>query len=154
MIIEVDLNLLYQYELSANQYVLAYMLFKQDYHNFTRFLAVLTKKVAKADLSMLESKRYISNLNEDGNLEPGTIVVRNKLTTMFKEEKDEFEELLELYPIKVLRPDGTKDYLRTDLKRCKKMYLQVLGASKTRHKTIMNALKFELKVREQEGNMK
>ncbi len=154
MIIEVDLNLLCQYELSANQFMLAYLLYQQDYHNFTKFLAVLTEEVAKADVDKLELKRYISNLNVDGGLEPSAIVARNKLKTIFTEEKDEFEELLELYPVKVLRPDGTKDYLRTDLKRCKKAYLKILGASSTRHKTIMNALKFELQIREQEGNMR
>lgn len=154
MIIEVDFDSLFELEMTADQYTLAYLLYKQDYHNFNRFISLLDTEDIKVNLHMLELNRYISNLNLNGDLEPSKLLVRNKLKTIFDTEKDEFEELLELYPVKVLRPDGTKDYLRTDLKRCKKLYQKILGASKFRHARVMEALKFELEVRENEGSMR
>jgi hypothetical protein len=154
MIIEVDFDLLHELKLTANQFLLAYLIYKQDYQTLTKFIADTDKELVSKDVKKLESKSYISNISSDGALEPSALVARNKLNSIFEEEKDTFEELTGIYPMKVLRPDGYNDYLRTDLKRCRKIYQGILGASKFRHKAIIRALKFELETRTREGTMK
>lgn len=154
MIIEVDFDLLHELKLTANQFSIAYLIYKQDYQTLTRFIADTDKDYVKEDIRKLESKSYISNISSDGTLEPSALVARNKLNSIFEEEKNAFEELIEIYPMKVLRPDGYNDYLRVDLKRCRKLYQGILGASKLRHKAIIRALKFELEVHTREGTMK
>lgn len=154
MIIEVDFDLLCDQKLTPSQFILAHLLHQNDYHNFDKFIAYLNKEVALKEINALESKRYISNLNELDELDPSKLITRTKLKGLFKEEKDEFKELLELYPVKVLRPDGYYDYLRTDLKRCRRLYQGILGTSKVRHKRILKTLKYELTTREQESSMK
>lgn len=154
MIIEVDFDLLHELKLTANQFLLAYLIYKQDYQTIIKFIADTDEKYVREDIQKLELKSYISNLNSSGALEPSALVARNKLNSIFQEEKDVFEELTEIYPVKVLRPDGYNDYLRTDMKRCRKIYQNILGASKLRHKAIIKALKFELEVRDREGTMK
>jgi hypothetical protein len=61
---------------------------------------------------------------------------------------------MEEYPTKVTRPDGTTDYLRSDLKRCKKKYNNITNGKLKKHIEILNALKFEVETRTKEGNLK
>ena len=49
-----------------------------------------------------------------------------------------------MYPISVTRPDGTKDYLRGDIARCRKIYNSHVGKSRSKHEYIIDALKFEI----------
>jgi len=69
------------------------------------------------------------------------------------EGKNQFAELLEMFPVSVIRKDGTKDYLRTDKTRAEKVYKRITRGRKDIHEHILTCLSFELKERRNNNNM-
>ena len=67
---------------------------------------------------------------------------------------DIFEELLEAYPSSVIRTDGVIDYLRTDQKSCKLLYIKTTKNSRASHEHILKCLNFEVEKRNRDGSMK
>jgi len=61
---------------------------------------------------------------------------------------------MEIYPKSVVRTDGVIDYLRTDQKHCKQMYLLLTKNERARHDHILKCLKFEVNKRIKDGSIK
>jgi len=68
-------------------------------------------------------------------------------------EQDRFEEFYKEYPVSVKRPDGTKDFLRGDKARCRKIYMKTIGLSDAKHQKILNALKNEVADKKMDGKL-
>lgn len=153
MTIEIDTDLLLKHNLNANQFMLAYLLYKGEYTIITDLIESVDKNTLKSDLEHLENERFVHDLNTGTELDLSSIIVRNKFMSLFKADVDIFEELLELYPVKVQRPDGFYDYLRTDAKRCKARYNRIVAGRMSKHDRILKALKYELDTRKAEGSM-
>jgi hypothetical protein len=64
-----------------------------------------------------------------------------------------FDEFAAIYPVSVKRPDGTKDYLKGDIARCRKIYSKTVGLSRAKHNFIMAAIKAELNRRQKDGSI-
>ena len=63
-----------------------------------------------------------------------------------------FIEFYDLFPSSVQRPDGTKDYLRNNKEKSMKVYNK-LAKLPSKHKEIIDALKFEIEYRTQKGTL-
>lgn len=150
---EVDINLLRDYKLTPTQYYIIYLLHYKNYSDCNKLISILKdQSLVKYNLDYLEKNNFIKKYSYDSIDLAGEIHLKNKAHFLF-EEVDLFDELLEEYPIKVTRPDGTKDYLKTDVKRCRKNYKKI-ATSNLKHRRIIEALKFEKKVRENENSWK
>jgi len=149
---EVDIKILKDYNISPNQYILSYLLHKNDYIDFHNIKNLIGEEKLIEELSSLEDKGFIEIKKDSDPLNTSNIKVRNKFLFII-EEGDYFDELLESYPTKVFRPDGTKDYLRSDVRRCRKNYNKI-ASSRKKHERILKALEFEKKIREMEGSWK
>ena len=68
--------------------------------------------------------------------------------------KDLFEELLDLFPSTVIRPDGKKEYLKTDLRRSKSKYKTITNDQVDIHNHIMQCLALEIATRTANNSMK
>lgn len=64
-----------------------------------------------------------------------------------------FKEFVAEFPQKVIRTDGTVDFLRTDLVNAENIYLSYVGRSRDKHNHIIKCLKAELQQRESNGSM-
>ena len=64
-----------------------------------------------------------------------------------------FDEFYELYPAYITRSDGTKDYLRSNVNKCRTFYNKVVGNSKELHEHILDCLRFELSDKHRKGKM-
>lgn len=150
----IDVGLLGDYNLTPNQYVLIYLAYKRRYQEFNKIDRLLGYQTEK-ELEDAEKKGFIKMPNKDDSSPeiPANIKIRNKFLFALGEGEDYFDEILNEYPVKVVRPDGVKDYLRTDLKRCRRNYSKI-ATSRKKHRRILNALKYEKKVREQEDSWK
>lgn len=62
-----------------------------------------------------------------------------------------FEELNNKYPTYAYRPNGTKDYLKTNINRCKAKYEKFIEGRLDIHEHILNCLDKEIKERELTG---
>lgn len=60
------------------------------------------------------------------------------------EVKSLFDEFYELYPSYITRVDGTKDYLRSNVKQARKYYESLVGSNETLHRHIIKCLKSEV----------
>jgi hypothetical protein len=66
---------------------------------------------------------------------------------------DMFEELYNIYPKDVTRPDGKKDYLRGNKLKCKIKYLKIVKENRTIHNTIIACLRHEVEQKEKTNSM-
>lgn len=64
-----------------------------------------------------------------------------------------FDEFYELYPAYITRNDGTKDYLRANVNKCRQQYNRIVGQSKELHDHILNCLRAELSDKHRKGKM-
>lgn len=77
----------------------------------------------------------------------------NKLLELMSTLTGFFDEFYAEFPSVVLRPDGTKSYLRTNMNRCRKFYEKEVGKSKAKHTHILKCLREELKQRLQTSKL-
>ena len=64
-----------------------------------------------------------------------------------------FDEFYELYPAYITRNDGSKDYLRANVNKCRQQYNKIVGESKELHDHILSCLKAELSDKHRKGKM-
>ena len=89
------------------------------------------------------------NINQDIqkllSLDDTTVIKKTaKLEELLKEDKSMFDEFYDLFPVYVIRPDGTKGFLRANVNKCRKEYNRIVGKSRAMHQHIMNCLSFEI----------
>lgn len=64
-----------------------------------------------------------------------------------------FDEFYEVFPVYVIRPDGTKGFLRANVNKCRKEYNRIIGKSKAMHEHIMACLRYEIDNKMQTGKI-
>lgn len=147
MIVEINTEHLIKSGLTANQYLLALLIYERSYTAYTNLKNSFPQIVAD-DIKELTNKGFIfQSTNRLGYTITAEFLV-------YCSKKDMFDALVERFPIYVIRTDGTKDYLRTDRIRSKRRYDNITRHSKSKHELIMKCLDFELSTREVEGNLK
>ena len=80
----------------------------------------------------------------------------NGRVLFFKLIKDEvcwFDEFYEVFPVYVMRPDGTKGFLRSNINKCRKEYNRTVGKSKAMHEHIMRCLHKEIEDKMMTGKL-
>ena len=147
MLIELDLDEAKRLKLTINQFLLIKLVLdnvKADsYQNVIH--------LSSGDIKELIDK----NIFTKSSLYDGTFK-HIELTEDFKSKfitRDFFDEFYSIYPISVTRTDGSKDYLRADVYRCRKAYNSLVGKSASKHEEIVAALKHELQNRRINGSM-
>jgi len=147
MIVEINTEHLIKSNLTANQYLLALLIYENSY---TAFINLKTNfpQIIEDDIKELANKGFIfQSTNRLGYTITAEFLV-------YCSKKDMFDALIERFPIYVIRTDGTKDYLRTDRIRSKRRYDNITRHSKSKHELIMKCLEFEISVREMENSLK
>ncbi len=146
MIIEVDSNFLVRNDLTIKEYLFCYLLYKGTHYQLSKYLK--KDPIDLPFLKQLENKEWIKEINEN-TLSAKTTEKFNSLFT----EKDYFQELINVFPKSVTRQDGTKSYLRTAQKECKRRYSRIIKNSRLKHDTIIDALKTEINIRTKQNKM-
>lgn len=151
---EIDTETLIDYGITPNQFILLYLVYQNNYAEADRIINTIGYNNSLYELEDANKKGFI-NLQPSGEkskVYARDIKLRKKFTFVLG-GSDYFDELLEEYPVKVVRPDGVKDYLRSDLKRCKRNYDKI-ATTRKKHEEILESLKYEKKVRDQEDSWK
>ncbi len=153
MILEIDTSYLIKNKITAHQYTIAKLVREDRQPELKKYLVVTkTDGSLRKDLEGLYSAGFVS-------MPPGSVISLNSIdiTTKFSQShtftNDPFEELYDAFPTKVLRPDGSYDYLRVDQKRCRKIYYNIIRESPTMHEFIIRCLAVEVKDRKSKGQM-
>lgn len=141
MIVELDISLLTKLgNLTLNQLVfLSLVLSKnQPKHQQLRSLFSLMNS---SEIHELVKDGYITVTTESGNIK---YLPTDFLLQKVGKAEDMFDQFKDAYPVYVVRPDNTKDYLRTNINKCRKFYNQLVGGSRAQHEHIMSCLLHDL----------
>ena len=147
MIIEIDTSILEKIpNISINQLLLLNLLLNNintDNQDIQRLLSLVNEE----DIKDLELQGYIK-VHDNQFIES-----TNKLKDLSKEDKSMFDYFYELFPVYVIRPDGTKGFLRANINKCRKEYNRIVGRSKAMHEHICNCLKYEINTKTMIGKL-
>ena len=141
MVIAIDLARLAKLEITCGEYVMLYLIANRNIATAKQFVERDTSITPDTIQKLIKLK--LIHASDQETVDVTKIIVRSKFLDEIK-KGDIFDELVAHYPIKVTRPDGIVDYLRNDLTRCKKLYMQTIKSGEVTHKEIMNALAYEI----------
>lgn len=151
MIVTIDIDKMFKFGITPDEYTLLQLIQNHALVS-ARKLIQKTPTLTSSTLDKLVEKRLIHNSNQNGEMDVNHIMLRNTFIGEVKQD-DLFEELLLEFPGKITRPDGTTDWLKTDLNKCRKLYSQLVKKDTVVHKNIMECLKFEVRERNRTGKM-
>lgn len=140
MILELDTALFDIGDISINQLVFLTLCLNenqrinQDIHEFL-------SRISESEIQSLIDQGLITSITDDNNK---TYCPTQKLLNSLKTDKTMFDEFYEAYPVYVIRPDGTKGFLRANIAKCRKEYNRVIGKSRAMHEHLLSCLKLEL----------
>lgn len=153
MVVDVDVDKLTKLGMSADIFISLYLIYKKQYYMVKRYNAkipTLTDEV----LNELVNKKLIHNANKSGEFDPEKIIVRERFVETAIKKSCFFDELLEHFPVKVTRPDGNVDYLRSDLVKCKNLYSRITKGDWEIHNDILKYLDDEIRIRTETNQLK
>lgn len=151
MILEIDTSVLDRIpNLSINQLVFLTLVLS-DIKTINQDIQKLLSLVNEEEIRELELRGLILiKQDKSGNQ---VISKTEELDNLLKEDKSMFDEFYDQFPVYVIRPDGTKGFLRSNINKCRKEYNRIVGKSKAMHEHIMNCLKYEIDNKMQTGKM-
>lgn len=99
---------------------------------------------------------YLIDQNLITSIERGDKILykpTEKLKEVVKPKTDYFNEFYNIYPKYVVRPDGTKGFLRINTNKCRAMFDQITGNNELMSEHLLNCLKFEIDKKISTGKM-
>lgn len=144
MILELDISILDKIEdLTLGQLVFLSLVLNESQNNY-QSVSQLISRVEEAEIQDLIDRELLSvEIIADSKVYKKT----DKLEQLLETSKSMFDEFYELFPAIIVRPDGLKGYLRTNMHKCRKLYNQIIGGSKAKHQHIVSCLRTEISQR-------
>ena len=141
MILELDTTLLDMYEdLSLNQLIFLTLVLNENQNN-NQDVHLFLSRISEAEIQGLIDNNFITVTTSGDNKIYKTT---EKLKNYSDKEKTWFDEFYEVFPVYVMRPDGTKGFLRSNINKCRNEYKKIVGKSRAMHEHILKCLKFEV----------
>lgn len=146
MIVTIDTERMFKLGLTPDEFTLLQLIQNKGLISAKRLVQRCPNTLTSSTLDKLVEKRLIHNTAPKGTVDVTRIMLRNEFIGVVTKD-DYFEELLLEYPGMVNRPDGTKDYLKTDLNKSRKLYSSLIKKDEVLHNKIMECLRFEIRER-------
>ena len=126
MILELDTSLLNKFNLSINQLVFISLVLNDNQIN-SQDIHELLSRVNEEEIQELINRNIVVVTTSDNNkiYSPS----EELLETIKKDRESMFDEFYEVFPVYVIRPDGTKGFLRANVNKCRKEYNRIIGKS-------------------------
>lgn len=101
----------------------------------------LLSLISEDEILSLSEQKLITSIERGGYTQ---YEASDTLKEFLTPSKEYFDLFYDMYPKYVLRPDGTKCYLRTNINKCRTMYNRVIGNSSAMADHINACLRFEI----------
>lgn len=152
MLLQVDVKLLTKHKIKADDLTILLLLYEKQHTLLNKYLDTFSSTEKEILFNRMERTLLVVNHNipDEYNLE--LITIKQEALDIIL-NNDAFEEFLTVFPASTVRPNGTKDYLKTDIQRCKTVYNRLVKNNVSLHNTIINCLKFELQKRQSSNGM-
>lgn len=150
MILELDTSLFKKFELTINQLVFISLVLNdnqkphQDIHE-------LLSRVSEEEIQDLIQRNIITVSKTDNET---LYNISDNIAEIIKFNEDSlFDEFYNTFPVYVIRPDGTKGFLRSNINKCKREYNRIIKKSLAMHEYIIECLKFEIEDKMRTGKI-
>ena len=141
MILELDTSLLETLNISINQLVFISLVSNENQKDHQDILKLLSRVKEEEIQELIQRNIIIKQYFNNGISYHLSDDVINALK---KKQDSMFDEFYETFPVYVIRPDGTKGFLRANINKCRKEYNRIVGKSRAMHEHIMSCLRYEL----------
>lgn len=150
MIIEVNTKLLdLPEQINLNQlFFLSMVLDKNQKSN--QNVRKIVSLISDDEISYLVQKGLITSITAGNSI---TYCPTARLIEFLKPEKDYFDLFYDMYPVYVLRPDGSKSYLRANVNKCRHLYNNYINHSQAMAEHLNSCLKYEIDKKTREGKL-
>lgn len=152
MLLQVDVESLIKNRVTVDQFLVTQLIFEKNYPLLNKYLELYKIDDLKSLFINLVKVGLVDDYNGQDELDINKLVVKPSFSKVLA-QGDFFDELVQVYPASVIRPDGVKDYLRTDLNRCRKLYAKITASKYIIHQSILECLQFEIALRRKENNI-
>jgi hypothetical protein len=139
MIIKIDTDYLIKNSITAQDYLIAYLwINSRDYLN----MLLKIEPISIESINRLVKAKLLINNGEPGNTNINLFAATNKLKKdiSIKGADSKFLEFWDLYPLSVIRIDGSRSVVRTRPEDCKKLYKKIIEENPTAHTKIIKFL--------------
>ena len=150
MIIELDTKLLDEFpDLTMNQYVFLSMVLGKNQPKYQDVRKIVSL-ISDEDISYLVSQELVTAIESSESI---TYQPTDKLISSVKPEKDYFDVFYDMYPVYVMRADGSKSYLRANVNKCRHFFNTKCGRSSAMAEHLIKCLDYEVAKRMREGSL-
>ena len=150
MIIEVNTQLLDKVpELNSSQLIFLSMMLDKNQPKYQDVRKVVSL-ISDEDISYLISQELVTAIESGESI---TYQATDKLKQAVANEKDYFDLFYDMYPVYVMRTDGSKCYLRANVNKCRHFFNAKCGKSSAMAEHIIKCLDYEISKRMREGSL-
>ena len=151
MIVELNTKLLELPEkINLNQLVFLSMVLNKNQSTYDQDVRKLVSLMRDDEISYLIEKGLVTSMERSKSI---LYEASQKLKTFMEPPRDQFDLFYEMYPIYVLRSDGSKAFLRTNKNKCRNLYNILTGGNNAMCEYINKCLQFEIDKKMKNGNM-
>ena len=150
MIIELNTKLLDIPGVNSNQLIFLSLVLDKNQKTYNQDVRKVVSLTSDEEISNLISQGLITSIERGKSI---TYSATDKLKEMVKPKQDYFDLFYEMYPIYVLRPDGTKNYLRANVNKCRHLFKVYIGQSEAMAQHLIHCLDFEMKKKTNQGKL-
>ena len=141
MILELDISLLKTLNLSINQLAFISLVLSENQKDHQDIQELLSRVNEEEIQDLIQRNIIITQTMNNGI---SYQLSDDIINTLRKRNDSMFDEFYETFPVYVIRPDGTKGFLRANVNKCRKEYNRIVGKSRAMHEHIMDCLRYEL----------
>lgn len=141
MILELDISLLKTLNLSINQLAFISLVLSENQKDHQDIQELLSRVNEEEIQDLIQRNIIITQTMNNGI---SYQLSDDIINTLRKRNDSMFDEFYETFPVYVIRPDGTKGFLRANINKCRKEYNRIVGKSRAMHEHIMDCLRYEL----------
>lgn len=141
MILELDSSLFKIGEISINQLVFLTLCLNESYQNNHQDVHEFISRISETEIQSLIDQGLLSfTTNDDNKIYSPT----DKLKAFVKKPDNLFDDFYNAFPVYVIRPDGTKGFLRSNINKCRKEYNRIIGKSVAMHEHLLKCLNYDV----------
>jgi len=150
MIIEVNTKLLDEFpELNSNQLLFLSIVLDKNQPKYQDVRKIVSL-ISDDEIQYLIDNLLIESIERGDSR---TYIPTDKLKTANAPSQDYFDLFYEMYPVYVMRKDGTKCYLRANVNKCRHFFNTKCGRSSAMAEHIIKCLDYEISKRMREGSI-
>ena len=150
MIIEVNTKLLdLEEQINSNQLLFLSIVLDRNQLKYQDVRKIVSL-ISDDEIQYLIDHELIISIERDNSI---TYQPTDKLKNFLAKEKDYFDLFYDMYPVYVLRSDGTKSYLRANVNKCRHFFNAKCGRSSAMAEHIIKCLDYEISKRMREGSL-